>query len=253
MRSSRWIIFAGVVLLLTGMANAVRDGIRPPPSPLDIAEDSSSDLGQGFLPLYVPDAQPQQASAPTVESENAAASGPSSTAASQGSPDQTQTEQPARGYVPERIVIPAISLDAPIVPARTRTIKYQGQIYTQWVAPNEFAAGWHETSAELGSPGNTVLNGHNNAYGAVFGNLEDLQEADLIEVFSGTKMFVYKIRLKMILRELGEPIEVRYANARWIAPSSDERLTLVTCWPNTGNSHRLIIVAFPVTADSPEQ
>jgi sortase A len=49
----------------------------------------------------------------------------------------------------------------------------------------------------------------------------------------------------MILKELGEPIEVRYQNARWILPSLDERLTLVTCWPKTGNTHRLIIVAFP--------
>jgi len=38
---------------------------------------------------------------------------------------------------------------------------------------------------------------------------------------------------------------VRRQNARWIAPTTDERLTLVTCWPYTGNSHRLIIVAKP--------
>ena len=38
----------------------------------------------------------------------------------------------------------------------------------------------------------------------------------------------------------------RLQNARWIAATADERLTLVTCWPNTTNSHRLIIVAEPV-------
>jgi sortase A len=105
----------------------------------------------------------------------------------------------------------------------------------------------------LGIPGNTVLNGHHFVYGEVFGGLVDLKEGDLIQVYSGQTVFVYRIKLKMLLRELNEPVEVRYANARWIMPSSDERLTLVTCWPKTGNSHRLIIVAFPVTAESPAQ
>jgi LPXTG-site transpeptidase (sortase) family protein len=253
MFSSRWMILAGVVLLLSGLANALHDGIRPAPSPLDIAEDTSSDLGQGFAPLDVPDAQSAQGSAPNVAGENSAVLEPTPTANPQANPDLAQTPEPSPGYIPDRIVIPAISLDAPIYPAHTRTIKYLGEIYTQWVAPNEFASGWHETSARLGMPGNTVLNGHHNVYGEVFGGLVDLKEGDLIQVYSGQTVFVYRIKLKMLLRELNEPVEVRYANARWIMPSSDERLTLVTCWPKTGNSHRLIIVAFPVTAESPAQ
>jgi LPXTG-site transpeptidase (sortase) family protein len=28
-------------------------------------------------------------------------------------------------------------------------------------------------------------------------------------------------------------------------PSTDERLTLITCWPYETNTHRLIIVALP--------
>jgi len=251
MLNSRWMILGGILLLVSGLANALHDGIRPAPSPVDIAVDTSSDLGQGFAPLDVPDAQAPQGSAPTVQGENAAPSGPTPTAAPQESPAQTQTAQAPQGYIPDRLVIPAISLDAPIIPAHTRTIKYMGDIYTQWVAPNEFASGWHDSSAELGLPGNTVLNGHHNVYGEVFGGLVDLKEGDLIEVYSGSKRFVYQIKLKMLLRELNEPIEVRYQNARWIMPSSDERLTLVTCWPKTGNSHRLIIVAFPVTQQVP--
>jgi LPXTG-site transpeptidase (sortase) family protein len=39
---------------------------------------------------------------------------------------------------------------------------------------------------------------------------------------------------------------VRQANARWIGPFNDERLTLVTCWPYTNNTHRVIVVAKPV-------
>ena len=48
-----------------------------------------------------------------------------------------------------------------------------------------------------------------------------------------------------LLEEKGMPEEVRRSNAQWIAPTDDERVTLVTCWPYTSNTHRLVIVAKP--------
>jgi sortase A len=39
--------------------------------------------------------------------------------------------------------------------------------------------------------------------------------------------------------------EKRLENARWIGPFPDERLTLVTCWPYTNNTHRVIVIAKP--------
>jgi hypothetical protein len=44
---------------------------------------------------------------------------------------------------------------------------------------------------------------------------------------------------------MDESLEIRLDNGRWILPTEDERLTLVTCWPEDSNSHRLIIVAVP--------
>ncbi len=38
----------------------------------------------------------------------------------------------------------------------------------------------------------------------------------------------------------------RNENGRWIGQTTDERLTLVTCWPPTGNSHRVVVVAIPM-------
>jgi len=54
----------------------------------------------------------------------------------------------------------------------------------------------------------------------------------------------------MILPERNEPVDTRLQNARWILPSADERLTLLTCWPYTTNTHRLIIVAIPFLIDN---
>jgi sortase A len=50
----------------------------------------------------------------------------------------------------------------------------------------------------------------------------------------------------MILPERDMDMDTRMENARWILPSTDERLTLITCWPAESNTHRLIVVAQPL-------
>jgi sortase A len=148
---------------------------------------------------------------------------------------------------PDRIVIPAIKLDAPTVPAKIQSFQVQGQQVQEWVAPNVFAAGWLTASVPLGVPGNTVLVGHHNLDGEVFGHLVDLKVGDLILMYSGNTEFAYQVALTLILPERFQPLDVRLANARWIEPSNDERLTLVTCWPYASNTHRLIVVATRVS------
>jgi sortase A len=157
------------------------------------------------------------------------------------------TPAPGPAEIPIRLVIPSIGLDAPVIPAKTKSIKAAGgQEYQQWQAPDEFAAGWHDSSALLGQTGNIVLNGHHNVYGKVFSRLVDLKEGDLIIVYSADKTYEYSITNKMILPERNQQLDVRMDNARWILPSADERLTLITCWPAANNTHRLIIVAKPL-------
>jgi LPXTG-site transpeptidase (sortase) family protein len=148
--------------------------------------------------------------------------------------------------VPVRIVIPSIGLDAPIVPAPVDFENIAGVEFLQWFVPDEFASGWHTTSAMLGETGNTVLNGHHNAFGEVFVSLVDLNEGDFIWVESAQSRFKFQITNKMILSEKYEQLDVRMNNAQWILPSIDERLTLISCWPYETNTHRLIVVARPM-------
>jgi LPXTG-site transpeptidase (sortase) family protein len=152
--------------------------------------------------------------------------------------------------IPSRLVIPVIDLDAPIFGVQPEVVNIGGTDFLQWLSPNDFAAGWHESSARLGDVGNTVLNGHHNISGEVFRRLNELVEGDLIQVFSDQHLFVYQITNKMILPEKYEVLEVRVKNAQWILPSQDERLTLITCWPYESNTHRLIVVARPVSVDT---
>lgn len=150
---------------------------------------------------------------------------------------------------PLRLVIPDINLDAPILTATPELVNIDGVNFQQWLSPDEYAVGWHESSAKLGEAGNTVLNGHHNIYGEVFRHLIDLNQSDMIMVYSNQYLFTYKVTNKMILPEKYESMDVRVNNAQWILPSVDERLTLITCWPYESNTHRLIIVARPLSVE----
>jgi sortase A len=146
---------------------------------------------------------------------------------------------------PQRIIIPALGVDAPVLTASLQTQQEGQRAFQQWSVPDAYAAGWHENSAALGKSGNTVLNGHNNVHGAIFGELRNLAVGEQIVLVGAGEIIIYRVAHHELLKENGLPLRERLKNARWIAPTEDERLTLVTCWPNTTNSHRLIVVALP--------
>jgi sortase A len=154
-----------------------------------------------------------------------------------------------QGYIapgiPNRLLIPAINLDAPIVAVGWSVTEQDGQPVSEWDVPDWRAAGWLNTSARVGAPGNTVLEGHQDIAGRVFENLEYLKEGDEIQVQTASQTRKYTVALRTIVPEKNQPLEVRRENARWIGSSNDERLTLVTCWPRNDNTHRLILVALP--------
>lgn len=161
------------------------------------------------------------------------------------SPGVEQLPTDRKGNPPTRLVISSISLDSPIVPVGWKTTVENGQKYTLWEVA-DYAVGWHKTSAYPGQAGNTVLAGHHNIKGEVFRYLVDVAPGDEVDLYAGEGVYKYKVTEKLILREKDMPEEVRLQNAQWIASTKDERLTLVTCWPYTNNTHRVIVVAKPM-------
>jgi len=208
--------------------------------PTGISETAPPPLLLPETELEVVEATPTPAEE-QVEQEVTPAATPEPTA----TPSPTPTPHPA-SLIPNRLVIPAIHLDAPVVQVGWETNLVNGQPVSSWIVPDSYTAGWHVTSALPGNPGNTVLNGHHNVHGEVFRYLEDLQPGDEIIVYTGVTSHYYAVTERHILKEKGEPEEVRLQNAQFILPTEDERLTLVTCWPYTNNTHRLIIVAMPM-------
>jgi len=162
-------------------------------------------------------------------------------------------QQPT-GTAPTRIRISAIRLDAPVVPIDWEVIETAAGAQGIWKVPDWRAAGWHNTSALLGVPGNTVLNGHNTTYGEVFRDLYKLQEgAEIVLVGEDSSTYTYTVESLYILKEANQPLEVRLENARYILPTMDERLTLVTCHPYGSIQNRLIVIARPAPVSLPEE
>jgi len=158
---------------------------------------------------------------------------PTATAAPLPSPAQSP---------PTRIVAPAIGLDAPVVPIGWHQEKQNGQLVSIWDVASH-AAGWHKNSVYPGQLGNVVLSGHHNIDGEVFRHVVDLKPGDRVTLYAEGVPYVYVVTLRLIVPEKGVPLAQKRQNARWIGPTRDARLTLVTCWPYTNNTHRVIVVA----------
>lgn len=146
------------------------------------------------------------------------------------------------GNLPTRLVIPRIELDTIIIPVGWR-VNEDDKV--EWDSPAN-AAGFLVSSAAPGQEGNSVIYGHNNILGEAFKNLDQLQPDDIITVAnSGGGTLLYVVEAVEIIEEAGITPEQKAANLAYFDPTEDTRLTLLTCWPYTSNSHRVVIIARP--------
>ncbi len=146
---------------------------------------------------------------------------------------------------PTRIVADSINLDAPVIEVGWKQVEQEGILVNVWTVA-DFAAGWHKNTMLPGQGGNIVLSGHHNIKGEVFRHIVDLEPGAVVSLYVGDQRYDYTVEEKFILKDKGEPQEVRIANARWIGPFNEERLTMVTCWPYNNNTHRVIVIAKPL-------
>lgn len=137
-----------------------------------------------------------------------------------------------------RITAPSIHLDTKVYEVYVKNSAWE-------VA--DYAAGHQFNSANPGDGGNIVISGHNNWHGEVFRYLENLTVGDDIHLFTQAgKEYVYTVRLTEKLKEAGASYQQRLQNGKVMEPTPQEQLTLITCWPYTTFTHRLIIIADPV-------
>jgi hypothetical protein len=279
---SNALIAIGAVLLL-GVAGyflwsqyqgyQLRARLRATPAPAFTAVESSPTVrpSPSALPATIapsPTSQPPSATAPaTVASESTtrpSATSPADTATP--APTNTPTVGPAAGAAspPVRLVFadPVIHIDTPVTEMGWTVVQTAAGPQTEWVIPKN-AAGHHIDSVELGQPGNLVISGHNNIYGRVFEPISlawptkatrvddvteksDILNGRTIQLYNQAgQRFDYVVTDFLRLKDTGVPLARRIENARFMRPTDDTQLTLVTCWPPWSNTHRLIVIAKP--------
>jgi len=237
---------------------AVSDSATPEPAPVTVATAQPKTVVSGAAATVAPTETP----APRVQEMTAAPSPsplpPSATAAvSAGGridavgPVAVQTVEPlpsGAGMPPTRLLIPALDLDAPVQEMGWKVIEDAKGVRSEWEVV-DFAAGHHINSAFPGEAGNVVLSGHNNIAGAVFQSVCVIGEPgvdfglgdEMILVDELGRRFIYQVNGWRRLAEANASIARRQENAGYLNPTTLPQLTLVTCWPPTSNTHRVIV------------
>jgi LPXTG-site transpeptidase (sortase) family protein len=139
--------------------------------------------------------------------------------------------------------IPAIDVLAPVVAVGWAPEKEDPATLT-WDSP-EASVGWAMSSALPDEDGgNVIVYGHNNIHSSVFRNLWKLQAGDVVSLGSGRGEDAYVVGRGEGLPGL-EAEGGMAGHCEYLKPSRAPRLTLISCWPPTGNTHRVIVVAYP--------
>lgn len=149
---------------------------------------------------------------------------------------------------PTLLKIPAIGLETAVEgKGWQRKVGPDGVAYNEW-DDVRYAVGWHLNSAVPDVPGNIVLSGHNNIYGSVFRDLWRLKAGTPIYLYTGTERHTYVVDSIQIMPERNATTAQQAKTAAYIVQSTDQRLTLVSCWPPNSNTHRVFVIASPATA-----
>jgi sortase A len=135
---------------------------------------------------------------------------------------QSMAEVPIPTPGPEqanRIQIPAINVDAPVV---------QGDGEEQL----KKGVGQNYTSADPGKKGNVILSAHNDVYGEIFRDLDQLETGDEIVIHTNQRAYTYIV----VNSEVVEPTYVQVMDQ-----TSDPTVTLISCYPYLVDNQRIVI------------
>jgi LPXTG-site transpeptidase (sortase) family protein len=226
--SAKRILVAGLLIAVMALAACSAPPSGPPPAATEPP------------PAALPAPGDETSSPPTAPATPAR---PAASTPAAGQP--ASAPEPPLQSAPHRLVIPAIGVDTAIVDVGWEVVERGNRRYTEWQTADN-AAGRHLNSARPGEQGNVVLSGHHNTKGEVFRPIseQELAVGDMIYLYDAQgQRFVYQVtEITEPLPEVGATEAQRLANARYIQPTSDARVTLVTCWPYWTNTHRIVVV-----------
>ena len=153
-------------------------------------------------------------------------------------------EQVFGGALPLQVIIPVIGIEVDVTAVGWHTEETATGKTVLWHSPGE-AAGFLVSSAAPGAGGNAVFYGHHNIHGSVFRGLDRLQPGDALSVRNLVETLDYVVERVDVFEENNLTASQKLVHMQYFAPTASEQITLLTCWPFTGNSHRVAVVARP--------
>lgn len=120
-----------------------------------------------------------------------------------------------------QIQIPFIGVDAPVV---------QGDGWEQL----KKGVAQHIGSANPGQSGNMVMSAHNDVFGEIFRDLDQLKRGDQIIVYTPQRAYTYIITDIQIVA----PTDVEV-----MAPTPNPTITLISCYPYLVDNQRIVVQA----------
>lgn len=164
-------------------------------------------------------------------------------------PTFTPTALPTTTPLPPpttRLSIPVIGLNVTVeeTAPKLQTLSSGENVYI-WDPP-AYAVGHYNSSGNPGEGRNIVFDGHNNTLGEVFRDLNKLTPGDQIILLTDAGEFYYQVQEKTIIPYVG--VEEQAIAQIWAltAPQSSERVTLISCWPYSTFTNRIVVVALPI-------
>lgn len=120
-----------------------------------------------------------------------------------------------------RLQIPKINQDVPVVEGDGPEQLKKG-------------VGHHIFSANPGEGGNVVLSAHNDIHGEIFRELDQLEEGDLVILFSARQSYTYVVQEVLIV----EPTQVEFLES-----GGESITTLISCYPYLVDNKRIVVIA----------
>jgi sortase A len=161
------------------------------------------------------------------------------------SPNSPGGARPNEAEIPAHLRPLVQSMPAPEIPKPSPGHAQRIQIPTilDSAAPVVLGDGWeqlkrgvgqHIGTANPGDVGNVVLSAHNDIFGELFRDLDQLKPGDEIILSTGVQDFVYKVTGFRIV----EPTEVSVMEA-----TTRATVTLISCYPYLIDSERIVVFA----------
>jgi sortase A len=141
-----------------------------------------------------------------------------------------------------RLSIPAIGLNTSV----KESAPVQRRNGTFIWDPPAYAAGHYNSSGNPGAGRNIVFQGHNNIYGEVFRDLDKLSPGNEIILLTDAGEFRYQVQQTVIIPYVGHEMEAIPQIQALTGPKPSETVTLVSCWPYSTYTSRIIVVALPI-------